>query len=52
MTTKSASEKNSAQAALACSQDTMILYKYAIMRTKFLFDNAKGNILFSRRKKQ
>jgi len=52
ITTKSASEKNSAQAALACSQDTLILYKYAIMRTKFLFGNAKENILFARRKKQ
>jgi hypothetical protein len=28
MTTKSASEKNSAQSALACSKDTLILYKY------------------------
>lgn len=28
MTTKSASEKNSAQTALTCSQDTLVLYKY------------------------
>lgn len=28
MTTKSASEKDSAQSALACAQDTLILYKY------------------------
>jgi len=27
-TTKSASEKNSAQSALACSKDTSILYEY------------------------
>ncbi|XP_060860635.1 glutamyl aminopeptidase-like [Metopolophium dirhodum] len=38
MTTKSASEKNSAQAALACSQDTMTLYKYL----EFLFDSNTG----------
>lgn len=48
MTTKSVSEKNSAQAALACSQNTSILYKYAIMRTTFLFDNAKENIFAGR----
>lgn len=52
MTTKSASEKNSAQSALACSQNTLTLYKYAIMRTKFLFDNVKENILFVRNKRQ
>jgi len=53
ITTKSASEKNSAQAALACSQDTLTLYKYAILWTKFLVDNAKENIiLFARRKKK
>uniref|UniRef100_A0A2S2PB91 glutamyl aminopeptidase n=2 Tax=Schizaphis graminum TaxID=13262 RepID=A0A2S2PB91_SCHGA len=38
MTTKSASEKNSAQSALACSKDTLILYKYL----EFLFDINTG----------
>lgn len=38
MTTKSASEKYSAQAALACSQDTSILYRYL----ELLFDSNTG----------